>query len=122
MENNNTESTIEEEMAPLELLEPTAIELQDDDYQIMACDGDQMYLWLAVSAQETGAYTLREIYPGLSVPHTSVRDLNHERELLVPDTFEELDAVMEYLAEVLFEDFEDFGEEATGEGDVCMLH
>lgn len=78
--------------AELEGYAPEATLIQKSDYLIRACDGDQEYIWLATRRKKT--YRVVEIYPGLTVKETAMREAEEERDLVVSDRAPSIEAVV----------------------------
>ena len=98
----------EAEIAPLELFEPTAIKLQDDDHHITACDGEQTYVWLATK-KPGKKYRVVEVYPGMSKRSTLKRSARSAQDLVLLGDYETIEEVIAELAEIIFEDLEEVG-------------
>lgn len=90
--------------APFEAYAPIALLLQDDDFVIRACDGDQEYVYIAMLKRSK--YTVMEVYPGLSKLETNVREIDKQSDLTVPGKYDTIEAAVEMLRERIFEGFE----------------
>lgn len=93
----------EVETAPLEAYPPQAVLLAGEDYVIRACDGDHEYLWTA--QKKRTKYHVIEVYPGLAVSESPVRDAYEQADLDLGD-YPSISDALEYLTQALFEDFE----------------
>jgi hypothetical protein len=71
---------------------PVATPIQNDDFLIRACDGDQEYVWVAQKRRTT--YRVVEVYPGLSVRHTAMREAQEDKDLVVSQKLTSIDAVI----------------------------
>lgn len=80
------------EDAELEGYAPTLTPIQKDDFLIRACDGDQEYVWIAQKRKTT--YRVVEVYPGLSVRHTAMRDAKDDKDLVVSQKLTSIEAVV----------------------------
>ncbi len=96
------EPTIEE--APLEAYPPQAVQIQDEDFLIRACDGDHEYIWIAEKRAKT--YKVTEVYPGLAEPDTHAREATEPVDLVVGGRFKHLSDILEALTEAVFHDTE----------------
>lgn len=107
MKNSHNTEVLETVDADREAYFPIAAIVQDEDYIIRGCDGDNEYLFLAVKKQRV--YVLTEVYPGLSQRETNVRDVRDVKDLTVPGQFRTIEKCVETVRELLFEGFE-FGQ------------
>lgn len=95
------------EEAPREAYAAQALHLQDDDFIIRACDGDYEYVYMATRKRGTKNYKVVEVYPGLAVLHTHVRDVEAgDKDLVVPGRYGSIEAVIEELNAFILGDLE----------------
>lgn len=95
------------ETAPLEAYAPQAMVLQGNDYIIRACDGDHEYVYLCTQTKRSGLYDVIEVYPGINVRSTHVRDVDPgETELRVPGRYRAIEEVMNVLHDLILGDLE----------------
>lgn len=108
--------TAKDEEADLEVSGPQAIKLQGDEWMISACDGEQVYVWVArKKTKRSKGYTIFEVYPGLAKKRTALRNARVPKDLEMkhPRPLTTLSDVLEDLEGIVFEDIEDDGEEGV---------
>lgn len=106
-----------DEESPYEACEPQAVRIQDDDWHITGCDGEQTYIWLArKKTKRSKSYTVTEVYPGMTKKSTDLRDVKESIDLEMTDTadLKTISDVLEDLSNTLFADFM-VDENETGE-------
>ena len=109
----------EAQESPFEASPPQAIRLQNDDWYITGCDGEQNYVWIArKKTKRSKTYSVTEVYPGMSKKRTDVRDVKEPIDLEMTDTkdLKSISDVLEDLDDALFADFVEDEDEA-GEQD-----
>ena len=95
------------ETAPFEAYKPQAIALQGDDFIVRLSDGDHEHVYLATRKSGGKQYSVIEVYPGVSVKHTHMRDVEPgEKDLRVPGRYTSIEAVVEMLTALWSEDME----------------
>jgi hypothetical protein len=101
--NKNT-SKNEAELA-LDVVKPKATELQGGDYLITGCDGEQTYLWIARAPKRSKRFKVTEVYPGVAVKRTRLRDADgaEDIELEAVKGYETIEGVVEDLTEILLD-------------------
>lgn len=110
-----------DDVAPMEAYAPVATRLQDDEWQIMACDGEQVYMWIArKKSKRSKGFTITEVYPAMSKKHTELREVKKPIDLEIRIKRGEVCATMqdviEDLEEIVFADFEDDETDETASG------
>jgi hypothetical protein len=93
-----------EEFAPFEAFAPTTLQLQGDDWQIVGCDGDQHYVWIASKGKGRKTYRVEEVYPARLKRSTRIRTLEGDDPAVLPIRCETIEATLAALKEELFED------------------
>jgi len=107
MTKKNQQEVLSIEDAPHEAYGAQALHLQDDDFIIRACDGDYEYVYMATRKRGAKNYKVVEVYPGLAVRHTHVRDVEAgDKALVVPGRYGSIEEVIEELNAFILGDLE----------------
>jgi hypothetical protein len=93
-----------EEFAPFEAFEPTTLKLQGDDWQIVGCDGDQHYVWIASRQKGRKTYRVEEVYPAHLAMETRIRTLDSDGPAVLPIREATIEATLAAIKEELFVD------------------
>ena len=76
------------DVARLEAHGPTDVKVDGtaDDWLITGCDGDQVYIYLAVKkTKRSKTFTVTEVYPGLLKKRTALREAHHRDQSFVDE-------------------------------------
>lgn len=105
-----------EEVAPLEAYPAESLPLNETDFVITGCDGDQAYVWIASKPRKRKRFKVVEVYPGLDKPKTALRGSGEDGpcteaiDMVLEGTWTTIDELKEDLTDMLFEGFEDLCE------------
>ncbi len=95
--------------AKLQKIAPVARKVSDKMFEVSACDGHQLYMWVAEKRGKSAKFKVTEIFPGLAKKKTRVRTAEEALDLVLEGKFDDEDDVLEEIDEILFEDDEAFG-------------
>ncbi|MEE8615538.1 MAG: hypothetical protein V3T11_10050 [Roseateles sp.] len=97
------------DVAPLEAHGPTAVKVDGtaDDWLITGCDGDQVYIYLAVKkTKRSKTFTVTEVYPGLLKKRTALREADEPIDLVLLGKHSDLNEVLQDIDEDMVGDLE----------------